>query len=103
MQENQLIRILYMSKRSRPEEESSTATTTTKSTTITTSKSTQSTNNSEEKEDITEYLASTGERTTFKQAKKEVQWLKPKSKDQTAPRIGQEFQVSLPAFVSKKK
>ena len=75
-----------MSKRSRPETESSTATTTANSTTITTSVSTQSTDNSKEKEDITEYLASTGERTNFKQAKKEVQWLKPKSRDQAAPR-----------------
>ena len=42
---------------------------------------------------------STGERTNPKQQKKEVQWLKPNKR---APRIGQDFQVSLPAFTAKK-
>jgi hypothetical protein len=46
--------------------------------------------------DVTEYLANTGERTNPKLQKKNCDWLQPK--DQTTPRIGEDFQVSLPPF-----
>jgi hypothetical protein len=44
-----------------------------------------------------EYLANdTGERHNPKQQRKDNQWLKPKT--QTTPRIGDDYQVSLPTF-----
>ena len=88
-------------KRTRPEQvlkESTSKASTTASTDTTTA-------DTADADDVSEYLpgVSTGERIIYKQAKKEVQWLKPKSKSQSTPRIGQDYQVSLPTFTPASK
>jgi hypothetical protein len=85
-------------KRTRPEQ-------VTKESTSKASTTASTDTNTANTDDVAEYLpgVSTGERTNPKQAKKEIQWLKPKSKSQSTPRIGQDYQVSLPTFTPASK
>jgi hypothetical protein len=85
-------------KRTRPEQ-------VTKESTSKASTTASTDTNTANTDDVAEYLpgVSTGERSNPKQAKKEIQWLKPKSKSQSTPRIGQDYQVSLPTFTPASK